>query len=95
MAKDLHRFVETAGILDARAVDHQPACISNEHRHLLKWSVEEAGPAFVGASLITEEQLANTLLAMQQVVDTPDVAIFAPGCTLSPASKLRATVPVS
>lgn len=78
MAKNLHRFVETAGILDARAVDHQPACISDEHRHLLKWSVEEAGPAFVGASLITEEQLANTLLAMQQAVDTPDVTILAP-----------------
>jgi hypothetical protein len=46
--------------------------------HLLKWSVEEAGPAFVGASLITEEHLANTLLAMQQAVDTPDVTIFAP-----------------
>jgi SAM-dependent methyltransferase len=78
MAKNLHRLVETAGILDARAVNHQPACITSEHRHLLKWSVEEAGPAFVGASLITEEQLANTLLEMQQAADTPDVTIFAP-----------------
>jgi SAM-dependent methyltransferase len=78
MAKNLHRLVEAAGILDARAVNHQPACISNEHRHLLKWTVEEAGPAFVGASLITDEQLANTLIEMQQAADTPDVAIFAP-----------------
>ena len=78
MAKNLHRLVETAGILDARTVDHQPACITNEHRQLLKWSVEEAGPALVGASLITEEQLANTLLEMQQAADSPDVTIFAP-----------------
>jgi SAM-dependent methyltransferase len=78
MAKNLHRLVEAAGVLDARAVNHQPTCISNEHRHLLKWTVEEAGPAFVGASLITEEQLANTLIEMQQAADTPDVAIFAP-----------------
>jgi SAM-dependent methyltransferase len=78
MAKNLHRLVEAAGILDARTVDHQPACVTNEHRQLLKWSVEEAGPAFVGASLITEEQLANTLLEMQQAADAPEVTIFAP-----------------
>ncbi|MDX6461288.1 MAG: hypothetical protein QOE55_4985, partial [Acidobacteriaceae bacterium] len=35
-------------------------------------------PAFVGAGLITEAQLANTLLEMQQATDTPDVTIFAP-----------------
>jgi SAM-dependent methyltransferase len=78
MAKNLRRLVEAAGILDARAVNHQPACITHEHRHLLKWTVEEAGSAFVGAGLIAEEQLANTLIEMQQAVDTPDVAIFAP-----------------
>lgn len=78
MAKNLHRLVETAGILDAHPVDHQPACIAYEHRHLLKWTVEEAGPAFVGAGLITDEQLANTLVEMQQAADTPDVTIFAP-----------------
>jgi hypothetical protein len=78
MAKNLSRMVEAAGILDARAVNHQPACITPEHRHLLKWTVEEAGSAFVGASLITEEQLATTLVEMQQAADTPGVTIFAP-----------------
>jgi SAM-dependent methyltransferase len=78
MAKNLRRLVEAAGILDARTVNHQPACVTHEHRHLLKWTVEEAGSAFVGAGLIAEEQLANTLIEMQQAVDTPDVAIFAP-----------------
>jgi hypothetical protein len=33
--------------------------------------VEEARPAFVGARLITEEELANTLFEMQPAADTP------------------------
>jgi len=78
MAKNLHRFVDAAGLSGPRVVDHQPTCVTHEHRQLLKWSVEEAGPAFVGASLISEEQLANTLLEMQQAADTPDVTILAP-----------------
>ena len=78
MARNLHRLADAAGFSGARVVNHQPACITNEHRQLLKWSVEEAGPAFVGASLISEEQLANTLLEMQQAADTPDVTILAP-----------------
>src|SRR5277367_3126433 len=78
MARNLHGLVEAAGISGAQVVNHQPACITNEHRQLLKWSVEEAGPAFIGAGLITEEQLANTLLDMQQAVDAPGVTLFAP-----------------
>src|SRR5271170_4145183 len=78
MAKNLHGLVEAAGISGAQVVNHQPVRIAYEHRHLPKWSVEEAGPAFVGAGLITEEQLANTLLDMQQAVDAPGVTLFAP-----------------
>jgi hypothetical protein len=39
---------------------------------------KKLGPAFVGAGLITEEQLANTIVEMQQAVDTPGVKILAP-----------------
>lgn len=78
MAKNLHRLVAAAGLSDPRVVDHQPICVTYEHRQLFKWSMEEAGSAFVGASLITEEQLANTLLEMQQAADTPDVTLIAP-----------------
>jgi SAM-dependent methyltransferase len=78
MAKDLPVLAKAAGVTDARLVDHQPACITYEHRQFPKWSVEEAGPAFVGAGLITEEELANTIVAMQQAVDAPEVKILAP-----------------
>jgi ubiquinone/menaquinone biosynthesis C-methylase UbiE len=78
MAKNLPQWVEAAGISNARFVNHQPPCIPYEHRLFPKWSVEEAGPAFVGAGLITEEQLANTILEMQKAADSPDVTILAP-----------------
>jgi SAM-dependent methyltransferase len=78
IGKDLPRLAEAAGMPVAHHVDHQPACIAYEHRLFPKWSVEEAGPAFVGAGLITEEQLATTIVEMQQAVDTPGVKILAP-----------------
>jgi hypothetical protein len=78
IGKDLSRLAEAAGMPVARHIDHQPACITYEHRLFPKWSVEEAGSAFVGAGLITEEQLANTIVEMQQAVDTPGVKILAP-----------------
>jgi SAM-dependent methyltransferase len=78
MARNLDRFVEAAGIADARFVNHQPAFVAYEHRHLPKWSVEEAGPALLGAGLITEEQLAHTIIEMQKAVDSPEVTIFGP-----------------
>lgn len=78
VGKDLRRLVEAAPISGAYYVDHQPACITYEHRQFPKWSVEEAGPAFVGAGLISEEQLANTIVEMQRAVDAPGVTILAP-----------------
>jgi SAM-dependent methyltransferase len=77
MAKNLHLLVEAAGVSDARLVHHQPACLA-EHRPFLRWSVEEAGSAFVGANLLTEQQLSDTLLEMQHAEETPAVTILAP-----------------
>jgi SAM-dependent methyltransferase len=77
VGKDLQRFAAEAGLPGARHADHQPACITYEQRQLAKWSVEEAAPSFIGSGLITQEQLANTILEMQQAVDTPAVTIFA------------------
>jgi SAM-dependent methyltransferase len=87
MAKNLYQLVIAAGIQNARIVEHQPVNTIYEHRHLLKWSVEEAGPAFVGAELITEEQLANTLVEMQQAIDSPDVMIYSPRMYLVSGNK--------
>jgi hypothetical protein len=67
-----------SGCVAYTRADHQPACITYEHRQLPKWSVEEAGPAFLGAGVISEEQLVNTIVEMQRAVDGPGVTILAP-----------------
>jgi 2-polyprenyl-3-methyl-5-hydroxy-6-metoxy-1,4-benzoquinol methylase len=78
MAKNLYPLVKAVGFLDVNLEIHQPEIMSGENRNLLKWSVEEAGPAFVGAGLISAEDLARTLVEMEEAADDPDVLILAP-----------------
>jgi hypothetical protein len=66
---------------------HQPAIRKSENRYLLKWSVEEAGPAFVDAGLITATQLKQTLSEMQEAIDNPDVVVLMPRMSLVWARK--------
>jgi SAM-dependent methyltransferase len=89
MAKNLYELMIAAGVENARLVEHQPENAVYGHRHLLKWSVEEAGAAFVGAGLITEEQLAKTLVEMQQAIDDPGVMIFSPRMYLVSGNKAK------
>ena len=44
----------------------------------MKWSVEEAADSFVSAGLISAEDLARTLVDMQQQVDDPNVLLLGP-----------------
>jgi hypothetical protein len=87
LAKNLYHMVVSAGFADARLEIHQPALISGESRSFLKWSVEEAGPAFVDAGIVTADQLDRTLDRMQQAVDDPKVLILAPRMSLVWARK--------
>jgi hypothetical protein len=48
------------------------------NRSLMKWSVEEAGPTFVDAGIITPGDLTRTLAEMQDAIDDPEVLILAP-----------------
>src|SRR5262249_52754408 len=83
LANNLYHMATAAGFADVNLEIHQPAiaekenCFS-ENRFLLKWSVEEAGPAFVGAGLITSNQLKRTLREMQDAIEDPNVLILAP-----------------
>jgi hypothetical protein len=54
---------------------------------LLKWSVEEAGPALINAGIIAGEELERTLSEMQRAVDDPNVVILAPRTSLVWAQK--------
>lgn len=78
IAKNVYALVKSAGIQHLDAEVHQPTMVAGEGRHLLKWSVEEAGPAFIGAGLISPEELERTLTQMQQAIDDPNVLILGP-----------------
>jgi ubiquinone/menaquinone biosynthesis C-methylase UbiE len=78
VASRLHQMVKAAGFPNPSMRIHQPAIAQGENRLLLKWSVEEAGSAFVSAGLITPNQLKRTLTAMQAATDDPEVVVLMP-----------------
>jgi SAM-dependent methyltransferase len=82
LARNLYHMVIAAGFTDVDVEIHQPAMIRGENRHFLRWSVEEAGPTFVDAGVVTKERLARTLEEMREAIDDPGVLILAPRMSL-------------
>lgn len=82
LARNLYHMVIDAGFTDVDVDIHQPAITRGENRYFLKWSLEEAGPAFVDAGVITRERLDHTLSEMQEAIEDPDVLILAPRMSL-------------
>jgi SAM-dependent methyltransferase len=84
LARNLYHMVRDSGFDDVNIEIHQPAITQGEgeNRLFLKWSVEEAGPTFVDAGVVTSERLRRTLVEMQVAVDNPDVLILAPRMSL-------------
>jgi ubiquinone/menaquinone biosynthesis C-methylase UbiE len=95
LASRLHQIVKAAEFPNPKMRIHQPAIEEGENRIFLKWSVEEAGSAFVSAGLITPEQLKHTLTAMQVATDDPDVLVLMPRLSAVCARKPESTVAVS
>lgn len=90
LARNLYHMVIRSGFSDVNVEIHQPAISDGENRLFLKWSVEEAGPAFVNAGIVTDAQLERTLDAMQNAIDDPDVLILAPRMSIVWARKAEA-----
>ncbi len=84
----LWHLVADAGFSIMNLKVHQPAQRAGLSALLMKWSVEEAGPTFVEAGLITPEQLQQTLADMEDAVSDPDVLALAPRMSLVLARKL-------
>ena len=61
---------------------HQPAERAGKVGHLLRWSVEEAGPSFVEEGLISAEELERTVARMKRAAEDPDVLALAPRMSL-------------
>lgn len=66
---------------------HQPADRAGQNGLLLKWSVQEAGQAFIDAGLISRDQLRQTLSNMQAALDDPTVLVMGPRMSLVSARK--------
>jgi len=82
VANRLGNLVANAGFSRISLKVHQPADCAGLCGLLLKWSVEEAGPAFVAAGLITSDQLQRTLVAMDRAMENPNVLAIAPRMSL-------------
>jgi len=87
LARDLYQMVKAAGFNNPEIEIHQPTLDGTEHRSLLKLSVEEAGPAFVGEGLITSDELERTLADMQTAIENSNVIALAPRMSLVWARK--------
>jgi hypothetical protein len=82
IANRLCRLVAEAGFSELNLKVHQPAERAGTIALLLKWSVEEAGPAFVETGLITSEQLKRTLTEMEIAAADPNVLAMGPRISL-------------
>jgi SAM-dependent methyltransferase len=87
LANRLWHLVADAGFSITNLKIHQPAERAGLSGLLLKWSVEEAGSAFVEAGLITFDQLQRTIAEMEGAVSNPDVLALAPRMSLVSAQK--------
>jgi SAM-dependent methyltransferase len=67
LGRHLFHMVLAAGFPEPEVAFNQPVVARGEHKRLLELSVEEAGPAFVDAGLITAEELDRTLAEMRRL----------------------------
>jgi SAM-dependent methyltransferase len=77
VANRLCHLVADAGFSKISMTVHHPADRAGLCGLLLKWSVEEAGPAFIASELITPDQLNTLLQEMTAAANDPDVLALA------------------
>jgi SAM-dependent methyltransferase len=78
LGRRLFRMVLDANFCDAQIAFNQPVFAKGEQKRLLELSVAEAGPAFVAAGLITNEELEQTLIEMQRLAEDETVLALMP-----------------
>jgi hypothetical protein len=87
LANHLYHLVKAAGFLEPDIEIHQPAVARGEDRFLLKWSVEEAGPAFIAAGLLNAAELNSILAEMDRDTRNLDILALMPRMSLVWARK--------
>lgn len=74
----LFQMVLAANFPKPQIVFNQPVIAEGENKRLLELSVAEAGPSFIAAGLITNEELAETLSAMKMLAEDETVLALMP-----------------
>lgn len=87
LANNLYPLVKAAGFAELQIEIHQPAVAQGEEKFLLKWSIDEAGPACVEAGLLSAEELKQTLAGMDRDTRDPNILALMPRMTLVWARK--------
>jgi ubiquinone/menaquinone biosynthesis C-methylase UbiE len=87
LANNLYHMVTDAGFPEARIEIHQPAGCGGDHGRLLTWSVAEAGDAFVGAGLISRNELNLRVCEMEAAANDPGVLALTPRVSIVWACK--------
>jgi SAM-dependent methyltransferase len=78
LGKHLFQMFIRAGFNKPEISFNQPVIARGENKRLLEMSVAEAGEAFVGADLITTEELNRTVAEMQRLADDETVLAVMP-----------------
>jgi hypothetical protein len=74
----LFQMVYAAGFPRPGITFNQPVMARGEHKRFLELSVAEAGPAFIGAGLITSRDLELTLVEMRRLARDESVLAIMP-----------------
>jgi SAM-dependent methyltransferase len=78
LGRRLFQMVQAAGFTAAEITFNQPVLARGENKRFLDLSVAEAGPAFIGAGLITSEELERTLIEMRRLARDESVLAIMP-----------------
>jgi SAM-dependent methyltransferase len=78
LGRQLFRMVLAANFSDANITYNQPVVARGETKRLLDLSVAEAGPSFVKAGLISNEELNRTLAEMRRMAEDETVLALMP-----------------
>jgi SAM-dependent methyltransferase len=78
LGRRLFQMVCAAGFPRPEITFNQPAVARGEQKRFLELSVAEAGPAFIGAGLITSSELERTLVEMRGLARDESVLAIMP-----------------
>jgi SAM-dependent methyltransferase len=78
LGRRLFRMILDAGFPRPQIAFNQPVVARGESKRLLELSVAEAGPAFIGAGLITSGELDRTLAEMRRLATDESVLAVMP-----------------